>query len=237
MSALISPQTRICFDIVLFLNYGLSAIQPSSTFFAKSYFSSVLFLTIQFTQLSSTLRKWPVQGTDTSTTVGLSSARPLGRGQLTNTVSQARTSSPFSNWFIFLQFMVGCKPGLCRVGHKWVQVKNVFLNFKLLWGECKVMSSAWDTWSQHVTQAEPSRAEHWPAGLLVRLRQSAWYTLGQPGFLQETSCPPSPQLKHSSSRSFITSACDLRFICGRLFSFLDFSSVRLGWLCGWDNIS
>lgn len=87
------------------------------------------------------------------------------------------------------------------------------------------------------TEAEPSCVEHWPAGLLVRLRQSAWYTLGQPAFLQETSCPPSPQLKHSSSRSFITSVCDLRFICGRLFSFLDFSSVRLGWLCGWDNVS
>lgn len=78
-------------------------------------------------------------------------------------------------------------------------------------------------------------ALHWPAGLLVRLRQSAWYTLGQPAFLQETSCPPSPQLKHSSSLSFITSACDLRFICGLLFSFLDFSSLRAGWLCGKDK--
>lgn len=138
MSALISPQTRMCFDIVLFLNYELMAIQPPSAFFTKSYFSSELFLTIQFTQLSSTLRKWPLQGTNTSATVGLSSARPLGRGQLTNTVSQARASFPFSNRFIFLQFTVGCKPGLCRVGHKWVQVRKVSLNFKLLWSECKV---------------------------------------------------------------------------------------------------
>lgn len=44
-----------------------------------------------------------------------------------------------------------------------------------------------------------------PAGLRVKLKQSAWYTLGQPAFLHETSCPPSPQLKHSSSCSFTTS--------------------------------
>lgn len=225
------------------LGYALiafSSLTMNSWLFRHLTHSSLLFSISAFphrsTQLSSTLGKRPIWGTKTSTTVGTVLCQAPRMGSAHKHHFLGKDQFPLRQSIHLSAVTVGCKPGLCGPQglFKWERFLYIL--------RCCEVSARW--WAapgtpraNTVTQAEPSCAEHWPAGLLVRLRQSAWYTLGQPGFLQETSCPPSPQLKHSSSRSFITSACDLRFICGRLFSFLDFSSVRVGWLCRWDNVS
>lgn len=105
--------------------------------------------------------------------------------------------------------------------------------------EMKSAPSLWSVQKElgHSSQKETAsfpHTSHWchghshlPAGRLFKTRQSAWYTFGHPDFLQITSCPPSPQRKHSSSWSFTNSDRCLRFLGSICLFFTFFSSVEL----------
>lgn len=60
-----------------------------------------------------------------------------------------------------------------------------------------------------------------PKGLLERFRQDRWYALVHVFLPQSTSCPPSPQRKHSSSDFFPS----VRFLLFFLFNLFPFGSA------------
>lgn len=164
------------------LTNELMAIQTFKRF-SNSCFPAVLLLTIQLPTVFSFGKTDSVM-TNTSAIVGIMLCQVPRMGSVHKHHLLGKDQLPLQQLVHLFAVTVGCKPGAGLFGQQGLFKWERFLSMSR---GCELSARSWAAprraGANTVTQAEPRCAEHWPAGLLVRLRQSAWYTLGQPDFL------------------------------------------------------